>query len=47
MLQKNRTKEIKIRLTEDEHQALLDRMEGNQLATWIRKTALSQKIAKP
>ena len=26
-----RTKEIKIRLTEDEHQALLERMEGNQL----------------
>lgn len=47
MPQENRAKEIKIRLTEDEHQALLDRMEGNQLATWIRKTALSQKIAKP
>lgn len=42
-----RTKEIKIRLTEDEHQALLKRIEGNQLATWIRKTVLSQKIAKP
>ena len=47
MTQPTRNKEIKIRLTEDEHQALLDRMEGNQLATWIRKTALSQKIAKP
>ena len=47
MTQPIRTKEIKVRLTEDEHQALLDRMEGNQLATWIRKTALSQKIAKP
>lgn len=47
MSKENRTKEIKIRLTEGEHQALLDRMEGNQLATWIRKIALSQKIAKP
>lgn len=47
MLHKNRTKEIKIRLTEDEHQELLEKMEGNQLATWIRKIALSQKIAKP
>lgn len=47
MTENIRTKEIKIRLTEDEHQALLDRMEGNQLATWIRKTTLSQKIVKP
>ena len=42
-----RTKEIKIRLTEQEHQALLERMEGNQLATWIRQVSLAQRVAKP
>ena len=42
-----RTKEIKIRLTEEEHQALLERMEGNQLATWIRQVSLAQRVAKP
>ena len=31
-----RQKEIKVRLTESEHQALLERMTGGELATWIR-----------
>ena len=47
MPQTKRTKEIKIRLTEQEHQALLERMEGNQLATWIRQVSLAQRVAKP
>lgn len=38
-----RTKEIKIRLTEQEHQALLDRKKG-ELAVWIRNTCLEQEI---
>lgn len=42
-----RSKEIKIRLTEEEHQALLERMEGNQLASWLRQVALAEKVAKP
>jgi len=41
-----RTKEIKIRLTEEEHQALLERMEGGELATWIRKICLDEKPNK-
>ena len=41
-----RNKEIKIRLTVEEHQSLLDRMEGGQLATWIRETCLAQELAK-
>ena len=47
MPETKRTKEIKIRLTEQEHQALLERMEGNQLATWIRQVSLAQRITKP
>lgn len=41
-----RQKEIKIRLTEEEHQALLERMEGAELATWIRSTCLETKPNK-
>lgn len=41
-----RTKEIKIRLTEQEHQALLDRKKGG-LAVWIRTTCLEQDIPEP
>ena len=41
-----RNKEIKVRLTEVEHQALLARMEGGELATWIRNTCLD-KTADP
>ena len=32
-----RTKEIKVRLTDEEHDQLLKKMTGGQLATWIRK----------
>lgn len=41
-----RQKEIKIRLTEAEHQALLERMTGGELATWIRQTCLEEKPNK-
>lgn len=43
MKKTKRTKEIKIRLTEQEHQALLDRKKG-ELAVWIRNTCLEQEI---
>lgn len=38
-----RTKEIKIRLTEQEHQDLLQRKTG-ELAVWIRSACLEQEI---
>ena len=38
-----RQKEIKIRLTDEEHQALQDRCTKASLATWIRETCLSEK----
>ena len=38
-----RNKEIKVRLTEAEHHALLERMTGGELATWIRNTCLDEK----
>ena len=41
-----RQKEIKIRLTEAEHQALLERMTWGELATWIRQTCLEEKPNK-
>ena len=41
-----RQKEIKVRLTEAEHQSLLERMEGGELATWIRNTCLDEKPNK-
>ena len=41
-----RQKEIKIRLTEAEHQALLERMTGGELATWMRQTCLEEKPNK-
>lgn len=41
-----RQKEIKVRLTEEEHQALLERMTGAELATWIRTTCLEEKPNK-
>lgn len=41
-----RTKEIKIRLTEEEHQALLERMDGAELARWMRETCLNEKPNK-
>ena len=41
-----RNKEIKIRLTEAEHQALLERMDGGELATWMRSVCLDEKPNK-
>lgn len=35
-----RTKSIKIRLTEAEHLALLEKKQGKELATWLRKLGL-------
>ena len=46
MKKTKRTKEIKIRLTEQEYQALLDRKKG-ELAVWIRTTCLEQDIPEP
>lgn len=46
MTKPKRTKEIKIRLTEQEYQALLDRKKG-ELAVWIRTTCLDQDIPEP
>lgn len=40
-----RTKEIKIRLTEDEHAALLARCASQKLAEWMRETCLD--VRKP
>lgn len=40
-----RTKEIKIRLTEDEHAALLTRCTSPKLAEWVRETCLD--VRKP
>ena len=42
-----RTKEIKVRLTDEEHGQLLAKMTGTQLAVWIRETCLEQKPKKP
>ena len=41
-----RQKEIKIRLTDEEHQALLDRCNTASLASWMRETCLSEKRTK-
>lgn len=38
-----RTKSIKIRINDDEHQRLLERMQGAELATWMRQTCLDQQ----
>lgn len=45
-----RTKSIKIRLTDQEHEKLQELKQGNELATWIRTTCLSienQENQKP
>lgn len=41
-----RTKEIKIRLTEDEHAALLARCTSKKLAEWMRETCLDVRQPK-
>lgn len=42
-MSKNRTREIKIRLTEDEHSALIARATSPKLAEWIRETCLDTR----
>ena len=41
MEQIKRTKAIKIRLTDEEHERLKELQQGNELATWIRNTCLT------
>ena len=41
-----RTKEIKIRLTETEHQRLLDRCDRTHLAEWLRQLGLGEHISR-
>ena len=41
-----RQKEIKIRLTDEEHQALLDRCTKGSLASWMRESCLNEKRTK-
>ena len=41
-----RNKEIKIRLTEEEHQALLERMTDGELATWMSSVCLDENPNK-
>jgi len=43
---KNRNKEIKVRLTEEEYEQLLQRKTKPRLAEWIRETCLDQKPKK-
>ncbi|MDW2434307.1 plasmid mobilization relaxosome protein MobC, partial [Escherichia coli] len=38
-----RTKEIKIRLTDDEHQRLLERSQRTHLAEWLRELGLGER----
>lgn len=42
MAKEKRVREIKIRLTEDEYQALLERKTKARLAEWLRELALDQ-----
>ena len=41
MEQIKRTKAIKIRLTDEEHERLKELQQGNELATWMRTTCLT------
>ena len=41
-----RTKEIKIRLTETEHQRLLDRCDRTHLAEWLRHLGLGEHTSR-
>ena len=41
-----RTKEIKIRMTETEHQRLLERCERSHLAEWLRQLGLGEQISR-
>jgi hypothetical protein len=41
-----RLREIKVRLTESEHQALIERSSRPSLATWIRETCLAKDVTE-
>ena len=41
-----RNKSIKIRVTNSEHEQLLMRANGNQLASWMRLVCLDQKVPR-
>jgi len=43
---KKRNKEIKVRLTEEEYELLLQKKTKARLAEWVRETCLDQKPAK-
>jgi len=43
---KNRNKEIKVRLTQEEYEQLFQRKTKPRLAEWIRETCLDQKPKK-
>jgi len=43
---KNRNKEIKVRLTQEEYKQLFQRKTKPRLAEWIRETCLDQKPKK-
>ena len=40
-MSEKRTKAIKIRLTDEEHERLKELQQGNELATWMRTTCLN------
>ena len=41
-----RTREIKIRLTDSEHQRLIDRCDRTHLAEWLRQLGLGERTAR-
>jgi hypothetical protein len=41
-----RTREIKIRLTDSEHQRLIDRCDRTHLAEWLRQLGLGEHTAE-
>jgi len=43
---KNRNKEIKIRLTQEEYEQLLQRKTKARLAEWVRETCLGSDLSK-
>lgn len=43
MSKPKRTREIKIRLADEEHRQLLERMDGGQLAAWMRDYCLASR----
>jgi len=43
---KNRNKEIKVRLTQEEYEQLLQRKTKARLAEWVRETCLGSELSK-